>query len=47
MSSLDDTLKKHVQVNSSTTGLKFGDVEKFIQQKRFKYLQWLLGKCES
>ena len=44
MSSLDETLKKQVQVNSSTTGFKFGDGRKVYSTKKLKYLLWLLGK---
>ena len=44
MSSLDETLKKQIQVNSSTTGFKFGDGRKVYSTKKVQILEMVPGK---
>ena len=44
MSSLDHTLKKQVQVNSSTTGFKFGDGRKVYSTKKVQIPAMVAGK---
>ena len=44
MSSLDETLKKQVQVNSSTTGFKFGDGRKVYSTKKVQIPVMVAGK---
>ena len=44
MSGLDETLKKQVQVNSSTTGFKFGDCRKVYSTKKVQIPAMVAGK---
>ena len=47
MSSLDETLKKQVQVNSSSTGFTFGDGRKVYSRKKVQIPAMVAGKMRK
>ena len=47
MSSLDETLKKQVQVNSSSTGFMFGDGRKVYPTKKVQIPAMVAGKMNK